>query len=101
MDLLSATHITKQYQNYKALDEVSISVPANSIFGLLGPNGAGKTTLIRIINQITGSMEKNSSLVISKTSVTSPKSAGYTARWKLANKPFTWHSSKACRAPKP
>lgn len=35
------------------LDDVSIAVPANSIFGLLGPNGAGKTTLIRIINQIT------------------------------------------------
>jgi ABC-2 type transport system ATP-binding protein len=36
------------------LDNVSISVPEQCIFGLLGPNGAGKTTLIRIINQITG-----------------------------------------------
>jgi ABC-2 type transport system ATP-binding protein len=53
-DLLTASLITKQFQNYKALDEVSISIPENSIFGLLGPNGAGKTTLIRIINQITG-----------------------------------------------
>jgi ABC-2 type transport system ATP-binding protein len=35
------------------LDNVSISVPEQSIYGLLGPNGAGKTTLIRIINQIT------------------------------------------------
>ena len=53
-DLLTASNITKQFQNYRALDDVSISVPQNSIFGLLGPNGAGKTTLIRIINQITG-----------------------------------------------
>ena len=30
---------------HKALDDVSISIPKQSIFGLLGPNGAGKTTL--------------------------------------------------------
>jgi ABC-2 type transport system ATP-binding protein len=53
-DLLTATHITKDFQNYRALDDVSIVIPQNKIFGLLGPNGAGKTTLIRIINQITG-----------------------------------------------
>ncbi len=53
-DLLFAQNITKQFQDYRALDDVSISVPPNTIFGLLGPNGAGKTTLIRIINQITG-----------------------------------------------
>ena len=44
----------KKYANHTALDDVSISIPAQSIFGLLGPNGAGKTSLIRIINQITG-----------------------------------------------
>jgi ABC-2 type transport system ATP-binding protein len=45
--------VTKQYSNHKALDQVSIDVEANRVFGLLGPNGAGKTSLIRIINQIT------------------------------------------------
>jgi ABC-2 type transport system ATP-binding protein len=53
-DLLTASNITKDFQNYRALDDVSIAIPQNKIFGLLGPNGAGKTTLIRIINQITG-----------------------------------------------
>jgi ABC-2 type transport system ATP-binding protein len=53
MDLFSAQEVTKTYSNFKALSEVSISVPEGSVFGLLGPNGAGKTTLIRIINQIT------------------------------------------------
>ena len=51
--LFEAQQVTKQFANHKALDQVSIQVPENSIFGLLGPNGAGKTTLIRIINQIT------------------------------------------------
>ena len=51
--LLEAQHIIKDFANHRALDDVSISVPEQQIFGLLGPNGAGKTTLIRIINQIT------------------------------------------------
>lgn len=51
--LLEAQNIHKQFANHTALDDVSISIPEQSIFGLLGPNGAGKTTLIRIINQIT------------------------------------------------
>lgn len=51
--LLQAEHVFKRYGDYTALNDVSISVPRQSVFGLLGPNGAGKTTLIRIINQIT------------------------------------------------
>ena len=45
--------VSKNFGDFKALNNVSIEVPTGSIFGLLGPNGAGKTTLIRIINQIT------------------------------------------------
>jgi len=52
-DLLVADSVSKNFGTFKALNQVSISVPKGSIFGLLGPNGAGKTTLIRIINQIT------------------------------------------------
>ena len=52
MELLKTENIFKSYANHKALHDVSLDVPAQSIFGLLGPNGAGKTTLIRIINQI-------------------------------------------------
>ncbi|OEK07232.1 ABC transporter ATP-binding protein [Roseivirga misakiensis] len=52
MNILEANNVTKNYAAHKALDNVSIAIPKQSIFGLLGPNGAGKTTLIRIINQI-------------------------------------------------
>jgi len=52
-NLLEAHSVSKNFGNFKALNNVSIEVPKGSIFGLLGPNGAGKTTLIRIINQIT------------------------------------------------
>lgn len=54
MAIIEAKHIVKRYANHCALNDVSIEVPAQSVFGLLGPNGAGKTSLIRIINQITG-----------------------------------------------
>ncbi|MGE0637024.1 MAG: ABC transporter ATP-binding protein [Bacteroidia bacterium] len=53
MEIFKAENITKRYATHLALDDVSISVRENSIFGLLGPNGAGKTTLIRMITQIT------------------------------------------------
>ena len=52
-NLLEVKNVTKQYGNYVALNNVSLSIPKGSIYGLLGPNGAGKTSLIRIINQIT------------------------------------------------
>ena len=51
--LLVASDVSKSFGDFKALNNVSIEVPKESVFGLLGPNGAGKTTLIRIINQIT------------------------------------------------
>ncbi len=54
MNILSAKNIVKRYASHTALDDVTLEIPTQSIFGLLGPNGAGKTSLIRIINQITG-----------------------------------------------
>jgi ABC-2 type transport system ATP-binding protein len=52
-NILVTQSVSKNFGDFKALNNVSIEVPTGSIFGLLGPNGAGKTTLIRIINQIT------------------------------------------------
>lgn len=52
-NFIEIKNVSKTYGNYKALDNISITVPRQSIYGLLGPNGAGKTTLIRMLNQIT------------------------------------------------
>ena len=51
--LLEVKNVVKNYGEYVALNEVSLTIPKGSIYGLLGPNGAGKTSLIRMINQIT------------------------------------------------
>lgn len=53
MNILEVENVSKRYDEYIALNHVSIQVKEGSVFGLLGPNGAGKTSLIRIINQIT------------------------------------------------
>ena len=61
---LEITNLNKYYdednKNF-ALNNVSLSIPAGSIFGLLGPNGAGKSTLINIIS---GAVIKTSGKVI-------------------------------------
>ena len=52
-NLLVAENVYKRFGNFTALNNISLAIPKQSIFGLLGPNGAGKTTFLRIINQIT------------------------------------------------
>lgn len=52
-NIIEINNVSKTYGNYKALNNISIKIPKQSIYGLLGPNGAGKTTLIRMLNQIT------------------------------------------------
>ncbi len=49
---LQINSISKAYGDFVAVDDLSLSVPAGTIFGLLGPNGAGKTTTIRMIMDI-------------------------------------------------
>lgn len=52
-ELVKVIEVSKRYDKFLALNNVSLTVPKGSIYGLLGPNGAGKTSLIRIITRIT------------------------------------------------
>jgi ABC-2 type transport system ATP-binding protein len=47
--VLTIAGVTKSYGDRRALDDVTLAVPAGTVIGLLGPNGAGKTTLISIV----------------------------------------------------
>jgi ABC-2 type transport system ATP-binding protein len=47
--VITTQGLTKRYGDTVALDDVSVSVTAGSIYGLVGPNGAGKTTLLGIL----------------------------------------------------
>lgn len=53
-EFLELQSINKQFGKQLAVNQVSLKIPENSIYGLLGPNGAGKTTLIRMITNIIG-----------------------------------------------
>ncbi len=44
---ITISHLTKKFAATLAVDDLSIEVPAGTIFGLLGPNGAGKTTTFK------------------------------------------------------
>ena len=46
-------HVTKQFGDFTAVDDLSLQVRPGRVFGLIGPNGAGKTTTIRMIVNIT------------------------------------------------
>ena len=46
---VEATDLVKDFGDKRAVDGISLAVPAGSIFGLLGPNGAGKTTALRVL----------------------------------------------------
>lgn len=47
--MLKVEHVTKYYDKFLAVDDLSFEVKPGEIFGLLGVNGAGKTTTFRMI----------------------------------------------------
>ena len=47
--MLELKHVTKTFGSFKALDDLTMTVPQGAVYGLVGPNGAGKSTAIRHI----------------------------------------------------
>jgi sodium transport system ATP-binding protein len=50
--MLKIENISKKFNNFVALEDVSFEVKEGELFGLLGENGAGKTTMLRILSTI-------------------------------------------------
>lgn len=52
MHALHLSNVTKRFGSHVAVDDLSLTVPAGSVYGFIGPNGSGKTTTIRMILHI-------------------------------------------------
>lgn len=50
--ILEAKNLCKNFKKQEAVNNVSLSVRKNSVYGLLGPNGAGKSTILKMITGI-------------------------------------------------
>ena len=50
--MIEAVGLTKDYDDFRAVDAVSLDVPAGAVLVLLGPNGAGKTTIVRMLTSV-------------------------------------------------
>lgn len=46
---IKASHISKKFGDFVAIDDISLSIPKGCIYGFLGPNGCGKSTTIRTL----------------------------------------------------
>ena len=47
--MLELKNVTKSFGKFKALDDLTMTVPKGCVYGLVGPNGAGKSTAIRLL----------------------------------------------------
>ncbi len=50
---IEVKNLTKMFDKFTAVDDISFNVKKGEIFGLLGPNGAGKTTVLRMLSTLT------------------------------------------------
>ena len=50
--MIEIKNVSKSFDGFTALHDVSLTVPTGSVYGLVGPNGAGKSTLIRCLTGI-------------------------------------------------
>jgi len=48
--MIRLVNVNKQYGELQAVDNISLEIPSNTIFGIIGKSGAGKSTLVRLIS---------------------------------------------------
>jgi ABC-2 type transport system ATP-binding protein len=50
--MIQVEQLTKDFHDFRAVDQVTLNVPAGHVLALLGPNGAGKTTTVRMMTSL-------------------------------------------------
>ena len=50
--MIEVRNVIKEFDGFRALDDMSMTVPTGAVYGLVGPNGAGKSTIIRHLTGI-------------------------------------------------
>jgi ABC-2 type transport system ATP-binding protein len=50
--MIEAEGLTKDFKDFRAVDDVTFTVPSGSVLAVLGPNGAGKTTTVRMLTSL-------------------------------------------------
>ena len=58
--MLELKNLTKTFGSFKALEDLTMTVPKGAVYGLVGPNGAGKSTALR---HLTGVYRQDAGLV--------------------------------------
>jgi ABC-2 type transport system ATP-binding protein len=59
--MIEVKHVTKTFDGFAALDDLSMTVPTGAVYGLVGPNGSGKSTILR---HVTGIYRQDSGMIL-------------------------------------
>ncbi len=76
-DAITLRGVTKRFNGTAAVDDLSLTVPAGSIYGFIGPNGSGKTTTLRMIMHILLPDEGEIEVLGSRDTVAARDRVGY------------------------
>jgi ABC-2 type transport system ATP-binding protein len=52
MNAIETTNLTRHFNGLVAVEDLTLAIPAGTVFGFLGPNGAGKTTTVRMLSAL-------------------------------------------------
>lgn len=86
--MIKLSGLSKKFNSFTAVDNVSIEINKGDLFGFLGPNGAGKTTTIKMIVGLyspTGGTIEIDGIKVSETNYESKKLIGY-----IPDQPFLY-----------
>ena len=86
--MLELKNVTKCFGDFKALDNLSMTIPKGAVYGLVGPNGAGKSTAIRCLLGVYrpehGEITLNGETIYENSEIKTT-----IGKWKVQNNPWS------------